>query len=150
MIVFRLANPRYTDLLGKGAQIYGGRWNSKGRPMVYTSSSRALALTECLVHLSTDTLPELVLMSIEIPKGVAIEEIKMNELPQGWDNYPPLTQTQALGDEFLKNGSSLLLKVPSAVVFAEYNYLINPNHKSMKDVKLQSTEKFELDNRLLK
>ena len=150
MIVFRLANPRYVDLSGKGAQIHGGRWNSRGRAMVYTSSSRALALTECLVHLSPDTLPDLVLISIEIPKNTVMEEIKMQDLPKGWDNYPPLSQTQSLGDEFLKNRASLLLKVPSAVVFAEFNYLLNPSHESIEGVKIRSSEKFELDNRLLK
>lgn len=58
MIVFRLSSSRYAeDLSGKGAELYGGRWNSIGTPVVYTASSRALAMAEAAVHLHIQKNP---------------------------------------------------------------------------------------------
>ena len=53
MRAYRLAKARYADtaLDGSGAKAHGGRWNSKGVPMVYASDSIALAALELLVHL---------------------------------------------------------------------------------------------------
>jgi RES domain-containing protein len=48
---WRICAPRYADTAysGEGARI-GGRWNSKGRAVVYASESISLAVLEQLVH----------------------------------------------------------------------------------------------------
>ena len=150
MKVFRLSKPSYIDLSGRGAEIYGGRWNSKGNPMVYTSSTRALALAECLVHIYTDIIPSFVLLTIEIPDGIKSDEITLPDLPENWKDYPPNITTQQLGNDFLEENKFPLLKVPSAVVQGEFNYLINPFHQDVEKIKIIEQEKFEFDKRLLK
>ena len=57
--------------------------------------------------------------------------------------------TQYMGDEFLKTNSNLFLKVPSAVIQEEHNYLINPSHKDFKKIQIVRSASYKLDGRLL-
>ncbi|MBC8006624.1 MAG: RES domain-containing protein, partial [Prolixibacteraceae bacterium] len=41
-----------TAFSGEGARLYGGRWNRKGVPMVYTAGSQSLAMLKCLCKMS--------------------------------------------------------------------------------------------------
>ena len=77
MIVFRLSKSRFARSLdGKGAEKYGGRWNSPGMAMIYTCQSRSLCLAEIAVHTATGNIPDdYNLISIEIP-GRSISKIK--------------------------------------------------------------------------
>jgi RES domain-containing protein len=148
MIVYRLAAEQFKDdLSGKGAEIYGGRWNPVGSSMLYTSQSRALANLEIVVNTVLGVLPiGYHILEIEIPVTASILEISSNQLPKEWrkrENY-----TQLIGDNFLKQQQYLVLKVPSASVAAEYNYLINPAHPSFNEVKLLLFEPYEFDERL--
>ena len=149
MIVFRLSKSRYsTDLSGKGAEKAGGRWNSKGVAMIYTSASRALCMAEVAVHMPLGIVPaDYVLASIEIPDN-SIMEISMQELPADWQALPHPDSTQKLGDKFIREGKYLALKVPSVVVQGEYNFLVNPKHEAIKEVRVKHTEPFMFDKRL--
>lgn len=150
MIVYRLARAKFCqDLSGRGAELTGGRWNSKGIPMVYTSSSRALCMTEIAVHMPLGILPaDYFLITISLPNDAPMAAYNEKNLPVGWNSFPHKNVTQAIGDKFIKDEKFLVLKVPSAVVQGDYNYIINPRHKSMAKVKIEDIEDFRFDERL--
>lgn len=150
MIVFRLSKSEFAhDLSGRGAEKAGGRWNSKGTAVVYTSESRALCTTEIAVHTPLGILPvDYVLIAIDIPASITVRELKANELPPDWKSLPHAHSTQEIGDAFVVENLSAVLKVPSAVVQGEYNYLINPDHKDIKKIKVKLIEPFDFDERL--
>jgi RES domain-containing protein len=149
MIVYRLSKSRYSaDLTGKGAEKSGGRWNSKGVAMVYTSNSRALCTAEVAVHIPLGILPsDYELVTLEIP-GDSVKEANIKDLPSDWRSFPHPDSTQKLGDSFVREGKFLVLKVPSVVVQGEYNLLINPKHKSAAKVRIVNREPFLFDKRL--
>jgi RES domain-containing protein len=151
MIVFRLCRNKYSnDLSGQGAEKSGGRWNSKGTPMVYTSESRALCLAETAVNLPLDFLPaDFTMVSISIPDTDLIRTLEVVSLPPDWNQFPHSFATQKLGDEFILQGNFLALKVPSSVVPLEFNVLINPRHPLMKHVKVIDVSAFVIDVRLV-
>lgn len=149
MIVYRLSSGKYkTDLSGKGAEIAGGRWNSKGVAMLYTAQSRALAFAEVAMHLPYGILPkDYHIISIHIPDTATILELSIKDLPADWRSNPHSDSTQKIGDKFISEAKYLVLRVPSAVVPGDYNYLVNPAHPQISLVKIQGTEPFEFDSR---
>lgn len=149
MIVYRFSKAKYsTDLSGKGAELYGGRWNSKGYAMLYTSQSRALAFTEIAMHIPFGIIPkDYFLISINIPDEVELSAISPAELPKDWRSNPPALTTQKIGNQFITDLKFLVLKVPSAIVPGDFNFLINPNHPEFSKVSIQSREPFEFDSR---
>lgn len=149
MIVYRLSKSKYSaDLSGKGAEKSGGRWNSKGVAMVYTSNSRALCTAEVAVHIGLGIVPsDYVLVTIEIPEDSMTEAV-IKDLPADWRAFPHPDSTQKLGDRFVREGKYLVLKVPSVVVQGEYNFLINPKHQAAIKVRVIDTEPFLFDKRL--
>lgn len=150
MIVYRLAKDKYShELSGKGAEKIGGRWNSKGVLMVYTSESRALCTTEIAVHLPLGLLPsDYKIISIEIPDSVKILTLSSNKYPEEWNSIPHSEITQKIGNDFIEKNESAVSKVPSAVVPGEFNYLLNPNHIDFKLIKIVKIEPFVFDSRL--
>ncbi len=149
MIVFRLTKKKYkNDLSGIGAELSGGRWNSKGNRIVYTGSNRALCIAEVAVHLPLGIVPkDYMLQIIQLP-NVTIQEVKIKDLPKSWKLFPHQSKIKAIGDKFLQENRKLILKVPSAVVQGESNYLLNPKHKFMEKVELKDVEPFKFDDRL--
>ncbi len=150
MIVFRLSKAKFAnDLSGKGAEISGGRWNSKGTALVYTSASRALCTTEIAVHTPLGNLPtNYNLVSIEIPDEIRIQYFHATDLPDNWKSLPHSHSTQEIGDRFVAGGIFPVLRVPSVVVQDEFNYLINPLHPDSSKIKIKSIEPFSFDERL--
>jgi len=148
MIVYRISNALYSnDLSGTGAKLNGGRWNSKGIPILYTSEHISLALLEMLVNTQfKDFIIALDLLDIQVPESASLSEISLSKLKKGW--VADFGYTAFIGDEFIKNKQSLLLKVPSAVIHEEYNYLINPLHADFKKIKIIETRSFKTDERL--
>ena len=148
MIIYRICNSIYSDdLSGTGAKLFGGRWNSKGLPMLYATEHISLGVLEMLVHNQFQDFKEaLCLLYISIPDTIAIKEIKISKLKTEWieDN----SYTKFIGNEFIKSSSNLVLKVPSAVVNEEHNLLINPLHSDFKKIKIIKTTKFRTDERL--
>ncbi len=149
MIVYRLSKGQYAnDLSGKGAELVGGRWNSRGNAMLYTSQSIALCVTEIAVHVPLGILPkDYQLIHIEIPDEDLLE---MKRLPKDWQSFPHSNSTQMIGDKFLKEHKHLVFKVPSAAVQGEFNFLINPKHKNFNHIKIVKIENFNFDERLFK
>lgn len=149
MTVFRLSREKYSrDLSGKGAELYGGRWNSKGVALLYTSESRALAFAEVAVHIPVGILPaHYFLVAISYPDSAPVKELSIKNLPADWRSNPHSGSTQKIGDAFVAAGKYLVLKVPSAVVPGDYNCLINPAHALFSQVKVVNREPFEFDSR---
>lgn len=152
MIVYRLSKEKYkNDLSGKGAELSGGRWNSKGMAMLYTGQSRALCTTEIAVHTSLGNIPtNYWIIEIWFPDTANILEIDPASLPPDWKTFPYPHCTQAIGDKFITGRKFLAMKAPSAVVQGDFNYLINPSHLSFSQVKITGTEIFEFNERLFK
>nr|WP_294894305.1 RES family NAD+ phosphorylase [uncultured Pedobacter sp.] len=148
MELYRLGACHFAgNLSGEGAKIYGGRWNSEGVPAIYFASSRALAVLEVLVHLPTGLLPRNFCMAT-FETSVAFTEFNAEELPDKWQSYPFLKRTQVLGNQFFKENKSMLLKVPSAIVQGDFNYIANPLHPDIKKLKFLDKVSFSFDDRL--
>ncbi len=150
MILYRIVNCNYaSDLSGMGAKLYGGRWNSEGKAMLYTASSRALAILEVLVHLQPLIVPDnFCLTEIEVP-DVKVATVDIDLLPDNWQDVDPPLVLRDFGNAFLKKQEHLLMRVPSSIVPDEYNYLLNPLHPDADKVKLIKRLPFRFDQRLL-
>ncbi|WP_214072101.1 RES family NAD+ phosphorylase [Mucilaginibacter sp. dw_454] len=151
MIVYRLARQAFiNDLSGYGAEKTGGRWNSKGIPVLYTAASRALAMVEIAVHVPLGIIPiNYFIATIDIQHN-DIAELHLKDLPPAWNSNPFAKSTQLLGDAFLQKQEHLILQVPAASVPGDFNYLINPCHPDFNKVKLKSIDPFVFDVRLFK
>jgi RES domain-containing protein len=149
MIVFRLSKAKFArDLSGKGAEIAGGRWNSKGVPMIYCGASRALCTTEIAVHTPLGNVPTgYQIISLKIPDA-GIYELPESKLPKNWKVFPHSIHTQKIGDAFVKENRLMVMRVPSAVVQGDFNYIINPHHKDIAKIKIVNVQEFAFDERL--
>ncbi len=152
MRVFRIERKKYlsTTMLGIGASMSNGfRWNSKHTHLVYTAASRSLAMLEVSVHLdwSEDLPTDRYFVEIDIPDDIEIAEISPEDLPFDWDAKPPSVTTQYIGDDFVYQEFAAVLKVPSAIISQEFNFLINPSHPDAKKVTIVSSEKMAFDKR---
>lgn len=153
MKVFRVEREKYlkTTLTGSGAALTEGcRWNSLNTALVYTSETRALATLEVFVHMdiSEDLPDDRFYVEIEIPDEIPLAELKIEDLPEGWDAKPPIPETRYIGDDFVKGKIAAILKVPSCIVKQEFNYLINPAHPDSGKISVISVTAFRLDTRL--
>jgi len=148
MIVYRISDCKYiNDLSGKGASLFDGRWHSKGTYVVYTAESRALALLENVVHRAMIPANSLCMATIEIPDN-NIENFPMEKLPPGWYSNPSPNYLKPIGDNFIRAGKYLALKLPSALMMEEHNYLLNPAHPSFSKVKITTERSISIDERL--
>jgi RES domain-containing protein len=119
---------------GEGPRLLGGRWNSPGVRIVYASENVALATLEVLVHLRRmASLPEFVVISCEFDEKL-VDAVK--HVPPSWRDYPPPLQLQAIGDEWIRRARSAVLRVPSVIVPAENNYLLNPAHPKFRRIRI--------------
>lgn len=135
---------------GEGARVEGGRWNSPGTPIVYTSQSAALAALEILVHLGrASVLQAYVLIPCTCDDAV-VSRLDRRRLPQNWRSYPAPPELQLIGDEWVKSGTSGVLEVPSTVIETDSNYLLNPQHSDFQAICVMDPQPFEFDLRFLK
>lgn len=148
MLVYRLSNRKYaSDISGTGAAITGGRWNKKGRPVLYTSESVSLSLLEMVVNIPPMFQPNLMLLVLEIPDD-AIIEIPLDLLPENWFKYPAPGILAEIGEEYYAGKNTLAIKVPSSVVHSNFNYIVNCLHPRFYEVKILSQNPFIFDPRL--
>lgn len=148
MIIYRLTNGDHIkDLSGTGSKLYGGRWNSIGLNAIYTTENISLAILEILVHVKKYKCPlDYYLLTISIPDSIKQVTINQEKMKKNWKDDP--AYSQFMGDEFLKTKQSLVLKVPSAIVEQENNFILNPSHADATKIKIISTRLFEFDKRL--
>jgi RES domain-containing protein len=141
------------DLSGKGAEITGGRWNERGTPVIYTSSNRALAALETIVHLNAGGLPlNRYLVEIIVPDDVweMAQACDHTTAPVGWDAEPASKTSSHYGMTWARSNASLLLRVPSVIVPEEQNVLINPRHPDLAKITARKVRKWLYDPRMLK
>jgi RES domain-containing protein len=153
--VWRIAadTARYAadDLSGGGAQALGGRWNAKDHALLYTSTTRALACLETVVHLNADGLPfnrYLVEIAIPDPVWAAARRETEASLPVGWDAEPASLTSMQFGTDWLTAQGSALLILPSVIVPEEFNVLINPAHPDAAGITARKIRKWLYDPRL--
>jgi RES domain-containing protein len=150
MRVWRIARTVYDPLDGEGARLFGGRWSSRGSPVVYTAAHLSLAVLEVLVHADPDLIPnDLAVFEIEIPDDLAVERVAPEALPADWQKISEHLVCRELGDAWLQGGGAAVLVVPSAIIPEETNYLINPAHPASDRVQVAQTRPFVFDPRLL-
>ncbi len=132
---------------GEGARLHGGRWNSPGVAVVYTSGSQALAALELLVHLNPPVTFSLEVVPVEFDAAL-VTRLDRAKLPADWRAEPAPASARALGDAWSRTGASAVLEVPSVIVPAESNYVLNPRHADFSQVRVGAGEAFVLDPRL--
>ncbi len=132
---------------GEGARINPGRWNSAGRPVVYTSEHVALAVLEIIVHADGSLLPYYTVLSATFDEELVIK-IPEDELPRNWRSFPAPHELKRIGDAWLDSRRSPVLKVPSAIVPHSWNYLLNPLHPDFSSIRLGDPLPLKLDRRL--
>ena len=151
LTVWRIVKTKYASSAfdGLGAKRNGGRWTSSGRRAVYTSSTAALATLEVLAHIdSTALLLSYSLIQATVPEQL-VTSVALATLPEDWKNFPAPPRLQAIGDAWLRDRTSAVLRVPSALVPVDFNYLLNPEHPDFPLITPGQPVPFPLDPRLL-
>jgi RES domain-containing protein len=150
MVVYRIAGKKHSDdLTGTGAAMYGGRWNKKGTPVLYTGESKEIALLETIVHTPPMIVPSLDIVTLEIPDN-SITTIEIDMLPSNWTTYPAPTVLSEIGEQWINNAKTIALKVPSCIIHSAYIIILNCRHKAYRNVKLIDKKNFKFDSRLIK
>jgi RES domain-containing protein len=147
MLVYRITKTAYADrLVASGG---AARWNERGQFVIYTAATRALACLENVVHRSGEGLLEnFRVMVIDLPDALAVETISPHTLPPDWFDFRHYDTCQRIGGEWLRSGRSPVLRVPSAIIAQEWNYLLNPAHPDFQRITLVRTEAFSFDPRI--
>jgi RES domain-containing protein len=148
MELFRIAKEKYAfDLTPSGS---ANRWNLTDQQVIYAASSRSLATLELTVHRTgiITKLPYRVMVLSVPDQDHFVHQIKIGTLPENWRTIAAYSKLQQLGSQWYRDKSSLLLKIPSAVIPMEYNYILNTLHPDFEMVKLVRTEPYFWDDRL--
>ena len=114
--------------------------------MVYTAATRSLAVLEMLVQ--ADPLPAYAAVPANLPAGLPLALLEESALPPDWRGMPAPESLRVLGGVWLAAGESCVLRVPSSVVPAEYNYLLNPAHPDFARIRIGQAERLGMDDRL--
>ena len=146
MTLFRIGSSRYPANDGRGASLYGGRWNRKGTAVIYTAESRALCALEVMAN-AAELANDYVVTEIDIPQETEIRSVSLDELPAGWDDPEPTDLTRNLGTNWARDLSTAILQVPSAVIHRESNYILNPAHASFGTFRFSGPERFYFEER---
>ncbi len=149
--VFRLGKHAYRGQLfsGQGGLYASGRWTPKGTPVVYTSASISLAILEYTVNYRRrGWVPATVVGRAMIPASVRVETVSIDKLPANWFTASPPPQLQVLGGDWLERGTTAVLRVPSAIVTEEWNYLLNPLHADFRKFRISAPQSFNFDRRV--
>ena len=148
--VWRVVTQRYADTAfsGEGARLYGGRWNPKGLAMVYTAQTQSLALLEMLVQ-DAPLRASYVMIPVRVPERIVVH-IDQTTLPTDWRELSARNDLQQIGAAWIHAGTSAVLAVPSAVVPAEFNYLLNPAHPDYKLLEIGTHMEWLTDQRLMR
>ena len=137
-----------TAFSGEGAAKTGGRWNSRGVSVVYTSSTKSLAALENLVHLNPPVHFKYVAIRIKFSEAL-LEIVRLKSLPADWRVEPPSLSSQTVGEAWVREARSAVLGLPSVIISGELNYLLNPAHPDFKRISIGKPAGFAFAPRLL-
>ena len=152
MRLWRLSGKQHAETFDGGyGLLFDGRWNTVGHAVTYCATSSSLCVLEKLVHIEDPTLlPELVMVTYDVPGSLVTDSIELDGLPPDWRRREAWTQQR--GDEWHRSCSTPLIQVPSAIVplpgSPDVDVLINHNHPATADIKIRTLEPFLLDLRL--
>ena len=152
MRLWRLVKTKYADSAfdGEGARLHGGRWNSPGTRVAYGSDNSALAVLEVLVNLKDDSmLSSYSLITASIPDKL-VHALNRRLLPANWRSSPVPPAVQEIGDKWASSNASLALRVPSAIVEASDNIMINPGHRDFRRFRIESIYRYKFDERFVR
>ena len=76
-----------------------------------------------------------------------VAEVDPAKLSRNWRSYPAPAKIQAIGDEWAARGEKLVLRVPSAIVPAENNYLLNAAHPDFERLTISDAIPYRFDSR---
>lgn len=152
---WRIVNETRRDAAfdGDGARLFGGRFNSRGAPMVYTSTALSLAMLELLVHVDqARPLARHVAISVLLDESL-LRFVDPPELPEDWKRPVTPSTTQRLGDLWIESNASVALAVPSVLLpermfGVEHNILVNPRHKRFSSIEIGRPQPLPFDDRL--
>lgn len=150
MEVFKICREKYSsDLNSSGVE---NRWNRKGQFVIYTAASRSLSTLELVAHragIMPSALYKLLVISINDDESL-VKQLQIADLPLHWNKLDAYPQLQEIGANWYDSRETLILKVPSAIIPKEFNYVINTKHPSfLANVKLVRNEDYFWDERLL-
>ena len=148
--VWRLVHKNYihSAFSGEGARLAGGRWNAEGYAVVYTAGSLSLALLEIIVHLEfKEALKHYKAIPVDISDRL-VQSVEFGKLPDGWNASPPESCTQFIGNCWVEQQASVVLKVPSAIIPNESNYLLNPALPEFSRIKIGAPIDLPVDPRV--
>lgn len=147
MLVYRITLSKFANSLKASGR--PARWNSNHIEVIYTASSQSLACLENVVHRSSLGLTQnFSLLTIAIPDDFLIKTLKIKDLDAAWREFDYLPYTQNIGNDWAKKNEAPVLKVPSAIIGQESNYLMNPHHPEFSKIKVISKEVFTFDSRI--
>jgi RES domain-containing protein len=132
---------------GEGAREWGGRWNSRGRAVVYTAATTSLGLLEMMVHAQSELLPVYSAIPVMFD-GDLVETVEPAALPIDWRSVPAPRALRGLGDAWIDSLRSCILEVPSVVVPHESNFVVNPRHPEFASIEIGEPIDLEMDLRL--
>ena len=145
MHVWRINRHIYSPLDGEGARLKGQRWNKEGSSVVYTAAHLSLTVLEFLVHVDPEDIPDgLTAFRIEVPDKLGITAA--GELPEDWKT--DIAACQAVGENWMREGQTAILSVPSAVIELERNFVLNPRHPDFHQIRVVEQRPFAFDDRL--
>lgn len=149
MEVFKICREKYANALNASGA--ANRWNKKEEFVIYAAGSRSLSTLETVVHRSAINISgPYKLLTISIKDKTPIKEIATKDLPDNWNTIEGYIDLQEIGSKWVNSLETLILKVPSAIISQEYNYIINTKHPLFAtNIILKSAEDFAWDKRLL-
>ena len=147
MFVYRLASRLYAADNAEGARIYGGRWNRPGTPVIYTSATRSLAALEVIAH--NGAIPaDYRITVVTVPDHLPIETVGLGDLTEGWPESDSEAKTAEYGTLWAASLRTAVLRVPSAAIRAEHNYILNPLHPNFGEIRFEAPDSEHIDQRL--
>ena len=150
MEVYRIVKDSISKKLTASGR--ANRWNLDDQFVIYTGGSRSLSSLELIVHKNV-VLPAIKykVMVISITdEDHLFTHIFQNTLPDLWRSMAAYPDLQQIGSDWYQHERSLVLKVPSAVIPNEFNYIININHPEFAaKISLVRTEDYFWDERLM-
>ena len=139
-----------TAFTGAGAKTYGGRWNSPGTAVVYTTGSISLAILEMLVNMQAQDLMRHYVIFLVSFDPTLMTTVNPAALPTAWRRSPSPATVQQVGDTWVAGARSAVLRLPSVIVPSEWNYLLNPAHRDFASCTIGPKQRIKLDLRLIK